>query len=74
MDNTKYVSSGFSIESLGIITWIVFLVLKLCNQGNPNFNWLTWFWVWFPLWIPIAVELVIVLIILIVILIIDRRC
>ena len=50
----RTVTTSFSLESIGIITWIVFLVLKLCNMNNPDFEWLTWFWVWFPLWFPIA--------------------
>ena len=61
-NKVKTVSTSFSLESIGVITWIVFLVLKLCNMNNPDFEWLTWFWVWFPLWAPIALSLVLVLI------------
>ena len=53
--NGTFISTCFSLETIGFITWIVFLVLKLCNQ---SFDWLTWFWVWFPLWAPIALDLV----------------
>lgn len=37
------------LTSIGLIVFIVFLVLKLCNVLPAEF---TWFWVWFPLWIP----------------------
>lgn len=47
-----------SLGTIGFIVWLVFLILKLCNQGNPDFEWLTWFWVWFPFWLPIAIEFV----------------
>lgn len=58
MKEINYVKSAFPLTTLGLITFIVFLVLKLCNLGNPSFEWLTWFWVWFPLWLPIAIEVV----------------
>ena len=51
--------AAISLETIGFITFIVFLVLKLCNQNNPDFAWLSWFWVWFPLWAPIALDLII---------------
>ena len=72
-NNTEYVSSGISLNTIGFITWLVFLILKLCNQGNPNFDWLTWFWVWFPLWIPWAIDGAILLIALPVIIIYFRK-
>ncbi len=53
------------LELVGLITFIVFLTLKLSNIGNPSYEWLTWFWVFFPLWIPIATSLGIVLLIII---------
>ncbi len=56
MKETNYVKSAIPLTTIGLITFIVFLVLKLCNLGNPAFEWLTWFWVWFPLWLPIAIE------------------
>ena len=46
----------FSLTASGFIVWIVFLVLKLCNMNNPDFAWLTWFWVWFPFWLPLAID------------------
>ena len=58
------VSMGL-FELIGIITFIVFLTLKLSNSGNPSYEWLTWFWVFFPLWIPIATSLGILLLIII---------
>lgn len=48
-------ASSLSLGTIGFITWIVFLVLKLCNMDNPDFAWLTWFWVWFPFWLPFAI-------------------
>ena len=45
-----YAQTSLSLETIGFITWLVFLILKLCNQNNPDFAWLTWFWVWFPFW------------------------
>lgn len=63
-----YIEKRTNVEiplfTLGVITWIVFLILKLCNAGNPNFAWLTWFWVWFPLWIPVAVYFAVLLCVL----------
>ena len=52
-------------ELIGIITFIVFLTLKLSSSGNPSYEWLTWFWVFFPLWIPITTSLGILLLIII---------
>lgn len=46
---------GLPLGTIGFITWLVFLILKLCNQNNPDFEWLTWFWVWFPFWLPWAI-------------------
>lgn len=72
MKETNYVKSAFQLPTIGLITFIVFLVLKLCNVDNPAFEWLTWFWVWFPLWFPIAVELVVFAVALILFLILDH--
>ena len=69
--NTSGSVFGISIGTIGLITFIVFLVLKLCNQNNPDFEWLTWFWVWFPLWIPIASTIAICLLVIVVVLIIS---
>lgn len=59
------------LGTIGFITWLVFLIIKLTS--NPA--WLTWFWVWFPFWLPWAIlgaELVIILIVVVIIAIIDR--
>ena len=72
-DKNLVQASAPSLGTLGLITFIVFLVLKLCNLSNPDFEWLTWFWVWFPLWIPWAIELVFFAIVTVVLLIIDRH-
>lgn len=63
---TKSGVATLPLTTIGFITWIVFLVMKLCNQNNPDFNWLTWFWVWFPLWAPWALLAAIVIIIFVV--------
>ena len=58
------------LGTIGIITWLVFLIIKLTS--NPA--WLTWFWVWFPFslpWAILGIELVIVLIVSIIIAAID---
>ena len=52
---TKKISLG--IETMGFITFIVFLILKLTNTWD-----ISWFWVWFPLWIPTAAILSILII------------
>ena len=54
-------TTTISLESIGLITFIVFLILKLTGTLNIN-----WFWVWFPLWIPIAVSMAIYLIFVII--------
>lgn len=44
MDNSKTASSGVS---LSMAVFVVFLILKLTN----NIDW-SWWWVTSPLWIP----------------------
>ena len=61
------------LTTIGLITFIVFLVLKLVNSSNPDFEWLTWFWVFFPLWLPWAISGAIFIIALICYLIISKR-
>jgi len=59
------------LGTIGFITWLVFLIIKLTS--NPA--WLTWFWVWFPFWLPWAIlgaEIIIMLIAVVIIAIIDR--
>ena len=67
---TAHITLSFPLGTIGLITFIVFLILKLCNQSNPDFEWLTWFWVWFPLWVPIAATFALWLIILLIALIV----
>lgn len=43
--------------SLGIVLFIVFLILKLCNV----IDW-SWWWVTAPLWIPTGLALIIIII------------
>ena len=49
-DSSKVIT--FSSFTMGFITFIVFLILKLTHTWDVN-----WFWVWFPLWIPAAIFL-----------------
>ena len=50
-NNTTAVrSGGLSLGTIGFITWLVFLILKVTG------NWdISWFWVWFPFWLPWAI-------------------
>lgn len=54
-NNTTIVKSGggfgLSLTTMGFITFLVFLILKVTGTWTS----ITWFWVFFPLWIPIAV-------------------
>ena len=61
MERTVNVASGFSLESLGFILFIVFMILKLVGV----IDW-SWFYVTLPLWTPIAFYTLVVGIILIV--------
>ena len=60
------ITVSLPLTTIGFITWIVFMILKLCNLNNPDFNWLTWFWVWFPLWIPWAIGLAVILLLILI--------
>ena len=72
MERTANVASGFSLESLGFILFLVFMILKLVGV----IDW-SWFYVTLPLWTPIAFYTLVVGIILIVVVIAgkieDRR-
>jgi len=61
--------STLPLTSIGIVTFIVFLTLKLVNVLPESFSW---FWVFFPLWLPFAIEGALLIIILVVLLLIDR--
>lgn len=67
MEKTVNVASGFSLQSLGFILFIVFMILKLVGV----IDW-SWFYVTLPLWIPTAFYVTVVAIILIVIIIINK--
>ncbi len=60
-EDRNYVSGvskcSLSLETMGFITFIVFLILKLTNTWDIN-----WFWVWFPLWIPLAISAVLIVV------------
>jgi hypothetical protein len=53
MENTK--SSGISLT---LVLFIVFLILKLTN----NIDW-SWWWVTSPLWIGLAIVIAVLLIV-----------
>ncbi len=53
-------SFGLSLGTMGFITFIVFLILKLTGTWQE----ISWFWVWFPLWIPWAATLGLILLII----------
>jgi len=61
MDNNNSRTLTLSGGTMGFITFIVFLILKLTNTWNVS-----WFWVFFPLWIPIAVGIAFIIIALII--------
>lgn len=66
------VSCSLPLGTIGFITWLVFLIIKLTS--NPE--WLTWFWVWFPFWLPWAifgVELIFILVIAFISILISDR-
>lgn len=62
----KVTVSAISLDSLGIILFIVFLILKLVGV----INW-SWLYVTMPLWIPVALDIVIIVITFIICVIID---
>ena len=57
-----------SLPTIGFITFIVFLILKLTNTVDWN-----WFWIWFPLWIPWAIYLVVCSLVVIFLTFINKR-
>ena len=62
MDNNQNrITATISLEAMGFIVFIIFLILKLVGVTT-----MSWFWVFFPLWIPIAFSLALVVVILIV--------
>ena len=67
-DNQPGIHISLSLEFMGFVTFIVFLILKLV--GTITFSW---FWVFFPLWLPLAIDLVIFLVLLAIYLAISRR-
>ena len=64
------VGPSLSLDYLGFITWIVFMILDY----RGDISWLkeagaapAHFWTWFPLWIIPAIDLAIIILILIII-------
>lgn len=62
-NNNSGLVLNVSLEFIGFITFIVFLILKLTGTWVE----ISWFWVFFPLWFPLAIDLVLFLIVLVVI-------
>jgi hypothetical protein len=60
MDNKSSGAAGGGITLSGL-TFLVFLVLKLCNV----IDW-SWWWVTAPLWIPFAIFIAICIVVFIV--------
>ena len=65
MQSNKSITTTLSLETLGMITFIVLLILKLTNTLT-----ISWFWVCFPLWVPIAFGIAIWLVMLVIALIV----
>ena len=69
MQETNHVQNNgiftVSFETMGFITWIIFLILKVTGTWD-----IPWFWVWFPLWIPLAVGAAIFLLIIVAVLVV----
>lgn len=59
--HTGAVRSGLGLGTMGFITWLVFLILKVTGTWA-----ISWFWVFFPLWIPWAIAGAIFVLVLIV--------
>lgn len=64
--HTRNFILSLPLTTMGFITFIVFLILKVTGAWID----ITWFWVFFPLWIGFATDLIIQLIIIIVVYII----
>lgn len=67
MEKTVNVASGFSLQSLGFILFLVFMILKLAGV----IDW-SWFYITLPLWIPVAFYTLVVAIILTITIIINK--
>lgn len=66
-NSARAVTVCFSLQSMGFITWLVLLILKLAQVID-----ITWFWVWFPFWIVPAFETTVFIVCLILFLILDK--
>ena len=66
MDNDR-IHVTFSLDAIGFILFVVFLVLKLVGVSD-----MSWFWVFFPLWLPIALSCLFLLIVFLVLVIKDK--
>ena len=60
-DNKKVVvANGLSINTIGLVVWIVFMCLKYSGTWD-----IPLFWVWFPFWIGPAIDAAIIVLSLI---------
>ena len=59
-NNNRATTISLSGGTIVLITFIVFLILKLTGAWNVN-----WFWVWFPLWLPVAIGALFIIIALV---------
>lgn len=65
-ESNHRISVSISLESIGFICWLVFLILKLTNVIDWN-----WFWIWFPLWSPLLIDALFGIVTLIVVINLD---
>ena len=72
---TVITKPALSLSTIGVITWIVFMVLFYGVKPSPIAHWNV-FWVWFPLWIMPAISAaiwIIALIICLIIVLVENR-
>lgn len=66
--NTNIASINFTLDGMGFITFLVFLILKVTGTWPE----ITWFWVFFPLWIGFAVGFVLFLLLILIAIILSK--
>jgi len=59
-------AAALPLESIGLITWIVFMILYYGCKPSPIAHWDV-FWVWFPLWAPCALTAALILLVFIIV-------
>lgn len=63
------ISCGMGLTTMGFITWLVFLILKVTGTWA-----ISWFWVFFPLWLPFAIGAAIFTVVFIIAIVIAICC